>query len=233
MVMLVEARRWNEDDNLFHEIARDVGRAGEAAGMPHRLHPLTWWIDPAEGVWDQVYRRYKTLCILTETAESNTLAYPLSVRVRAGLARLKALLAWGNRRHPHLYYPGYPVDPVGGMFTEGAVALGKTMAQRRKSRLAIWRNMDHFRKLANDIPEKAKEKAIRFAWSGPTLKTGVGILTRARGKMKVKDVRLDGRKLRRSETRGYYAWHDACSTFVVVCIPELKRGKYVMEIALG
>jgi len=230
MVMWCATRNWNEDDNLFHEIARDVGRAGEAAGMPHRLHPLAWWTDPAEGVWDQVYRAYKSICILTETSEQNDVAYPLAVRVRTGLARVKALLEWGNRRYPQLYYPGYPVDPVGGMFTEGAVALGRTAAQRRKSRVAIWHNMPCFRKLANDIPEQAKRKIVRFEWAGPTLKTGIGILTRARGKMKVKAVRLNGKKLRPSETRGYYTWHDVCSTFVVTCIPELRRGKRVIEI---
>jgi|GEM_PF-1658285 len=231
MVLFCATKSWTEDDGLFHEIARDMARAAEKAGIPNRVHPLSWWTDPAEGVWDQIYRKYKTIGMLTETSEHNEMAYPAKDRVRSGLAKLKALLAWGNRRHPQLYYPGYPVNPVGGMFTAGLVALGKTAARRRKSRVALWRYIRRFPKVDYDIPEKPREKTVRMEYTGPRIRTGVGVQTRTRGRLNVREVRLDGRKLKPSETSGYYTWHDECSTFLVACIGDLKRGNHTVEIA--
>src|SRR5690606_17130656 len=106
---------------------------GEKSGIPHVVHPLTWpgWggpgLDhPSSTAW--MYRQYKSLVFLTESAEHNELAYPPKMRSAAGVHRLRALLELGNRRDPRLYYRGYPCQCVVGMFHAGAVAIGKTAA---------------------------------------------------------------------------------------------------------
>jgi len=50
-----------------------------------------------------------------------------------------------------------------------------------------------------------------------------------RGKLKLADVRLDGRRRRQSETSGCYRWTDGCSTFVVVVISDLRPGTHVID----
>jgi len=236
MVLFPWAKPYTEDEHLLHIIAADMAAAGERAGIPQMTFPLTWpgWSGPGPNapsttLWH--YRRFKSLVFLTENTEHNDHAYPLRHRVRAGLAKLKALLAWGNRRHPKLRYPGYPTMLAGGMFHRGVVALGKTTAARRASRVAIWRNVTKFDRLDYHCPQEAKRKIIELEYSGDPLPAGAGIQTFARGKLDVASATLDGRRLRKSETSGYYSFHDSCSTFTVVAIPRLEPRAYHIEIA--
>jgi len=235
MVLFPWTKSYTEDEHLLHTIAGDMAAAGERAGIPQMVFPLTWpgWTGPdpeapSTTLWH--YRRFKSLVFLTENTEHNDHAYPPRDRARAGLAKLKALLAWGNRRHPKLYYPGYPCMLAAGMFHRGVVALGRTAAARRASRVAIWRNVTKFDRLDYELPQQAARKTVRLQYSGERLRTGAGIQTFARGMLDIAAVTLDGRRLRRSETNGYYTFHDSCATFVVVAIPDLEPGAYQIDI---
>ena len=233
LALFPPTRPYTEDDYFLHRMVDDMARAGEKAGIPQSTFPISWWglkelDEPSSTVF--LYRNFKTLEVLTENTESNTHTYTLRDRARAGLAKVKAFLAWGNRRHPKLYYEGYPNMLAGGTFDRGLMAVGKTASVRRKSRVAIWKELDHFKKVNYDIPQEAKHKKVLLEYAGVRLKTGVGVQTAARGRLKVGRVTLDGRTLKPSETNGFYTWTDVCTTFVVVAIPDLKPGEYLIEI---
>lgn len=231
MVLYPATLPYTEDDNLFHALAADMARAGEAAGIPHMTHPLTWpgWggDDPAEPSTTLfAYRRFKSMVMLTESSESNACAYPMSMRVKAGLARLRCALAWGNRRHPRLAHGGYPCSLVAGMFLSGIVAVGATAAGRRRSRIEAWRNRAGFAKLDRRIPEEDRVKRLTLHYTGPALAQPVGIQSFAAGRLKVVSVMLDGQPADAIAR----TWHDRCATLTVVPVERLQPGEHELEI---
>ncbi|MGD0111705.1 MAG: M14 family zinc carboxypeptidase [Armatimonadota bacterium] len=235
MVLWSEPATYTEDDYLLHRIAAEMAEAGERAGIPNVAHPLSWpgFMSESPDVSSAcafAYRRFKSLPILTETCESNEYAYPARDRVRSGLAKLKALLAWGNRRHPKLHYAGYPCYLI-GMFQKGLVPVGKTAAARRRGRIALWRNWNGFKAFEVEAPEKPDEKRLKVEYAGPALACGAGFQVAVRGSRTIRSVRVNGRKLRSSESNGYYTWRQGCSTFIVVALADLQPGKYGIVIA--
>lgn len=236
MVLFPPSRPYTEDEHLLHQIAALMADAGERAGIPHVVHPLTWpgWGGPG---LDQpsstlmLYRRYKSLVLLTESAEHNEVAYPARMRSTAGVNRLKALLELGNRRDPHLFHHGYPCACAVGMFHAGAVAVGADAASRRASRIALWRQADCFEKLAPVLPEPAQARTLQVIYTGPTLTTGVGFQLRVAGRWHVRQITVNGRRLRPRENDGFYTWCDRYTTYAVAACPELTAGEH--EIAFG
>jgi predicted deacylase len=234
MVLYPSTKSYTEDDNLFHELALEACAAGERAGIPHMTHPLSWWDgDKPAGACHECYQRFHCISMLTETSESNKYSYPAADRAKAGLARLVAMLAWGERRHFGCYYAGYPCYIACGMFQSGVAALGRTAAQRRVSRLAIWRSVHAFKSCRAEIPEKWKEKRVVLEYAGKRIREGVGVQFTVRGHLKIVSIRLNGKRLKPSETEGYTTWRDGAATFVVAAIPDLKRGKHVVEARFG
>lgn len=236
MVLYPKTRVYTEDESLLQQLAREMADAGEKASIPHVVYPLTWpgWggDDPKEPSTTLfAYRNFKSIVFLTETSEDNLHAWPARDRVRAGLARVKTLLAWGNRRHPKLPWRGYPCLLAGGMFHRGLVAVGADAAARRRSRLAIWRNVARFKRFELENPEPPCEKRFAVEYDGEPLPHGIGFQIRARGQLRVREARLNGRRLRRSQADGYWSWHDACSTFVLIVVPQLAPGTYHGEVA--
>jgi len=219
------------DDYFLHVIADDMVAAGERAGIPQSTFCLSWWgVEPFESpsstAW--CYRMFKSTVFLTENTESNTYAYSVRDRARAGVAKLKALLKWGNGRYPKLPYPGYPCMIVGGTFNKGVVAVGKSAAARRRSRVDIWRNIDHFRRVSCLLPEPPKDKTIRIEYTGPRLSHGVGFQTNIRGKLTVDTITLNGRSLKQSE---YMSWSHGPATYLLVIMPVLNKGKYEIQVS--
>jgi hypothetical protein len=239
MVLYPWTRPYTEDGRLVAAIAEEMAAAGEAAGLPHLVHPLTWpgWWDNVEAEGSSrtllfMYRNFKSLCLLTETAESNEVAPPPALRAAVGLARVRALLAWGQRRHPCLYYPGYPINLVTNLFCMGITAVGPTTARRRKSRVGIWRNAASFQKLGGERPEYPDHKVVHCTYDGKTLPDGAGIQYRIGGRRDVRAVHLNGRQLTSSETDGFVSWQDVCSTFVQVNLPVFQAGSYELRLEL-
>src|SRR5690606_10296365 len=187
------AKSYTEDEALLHAIAREMATAGERGGIPHVVHPLTWsgWggpdpDQPSSTLW--MYRQFKSIVFLTETAEHNDMSYPEAMRVASGRGRLRALLAAGSRRHPKLYYPGYPNGMAVGMFVAGIVAVGKTAADRRRSRIAIWLQSKHFKKVSAKIPEPADLKTLLVNYAGEPITEGAGFQMHFAGRVTIDEV---------------------------------------------
>jgi hypothetical protein len=234
MVLYPRPRVYTEDDYLLHAIADEMARAGEQAGLPHVTHPLTWpgWGgDPSDEASTTLfaYRNFKSLVLLTEAPESDTFSPSAALRTRSGLATLKRLLAYGQTRHPFLRYDGYPCGLI-GMRYAGVAAVGRTATERRRSRIALWKNADGFKSFRATLPEEATVKRLAFEYTGAPVPEGAGLQFRSNGRMAVDSVTLDGRTLAPSETDGYGTWQDECSTFVVVALPKLEPRTYHVEI---
>ncbi len=209
-------------------------RGRPSAGIAQVTHPLTWpgWggDNPDEASTTLfAYRNFKSMVFLTETAESNEFSHPAAIRMRSGMAKLKALLEHGHQRHPKLYYSGYPCQLVTGVFVTGLVAIGKTARERRACRIDAWKARPYFRKLSLRAPEEAKVKQTTLQYDGPVLEHGIGVQGFARGRLAIKHVMLNGRRLRESQTNGYYSWHDGPTTLTVIAIPRLAPGEYRIE----
>jgi hypothetical protein len=239
MVLYPWTRPYTEDGRCLARLAEEMAAAGEAAGLPHVVHPLTW-----PGWWENIpadqephtlsfmYRRFKSLCVLTETSESNQHCAPAALRQAVGLARLRALLDWGQRKHPGSYYPGYPLELVTNLTVLGITATGATAQQRRRSRVEIWRNAPAFRSLTTDRPEAADRKRLRCCYQGPQFTAGAGLQFRTAGRWTVAGAQLNGRELAPSEVDGFLSWQDPCSTFVRANLPCLTAGDYELNVQL-
>ena len=222
------------DDYFLHVIADEMVSAGESAGIPQSTFCLSWWgVEPFDSASSTAwcYRLFKSVVFLTENTESNKYSYSVRDRGRTGLAKLKALLAWGNKRYPKLGYAGYPNMLVSGTFDRGLMAVGKTASARRRSRIDIWKNLEHFKRCAYVYPSPAKDKVFAVEYTGPSLPHGVAFQTNVRGKLAVDKVTLNGRTLQPSETNGYYSWTHDPATYLVVVVPNLKKGKYLIKVS--
>ncbi len=229
MVLWPWTRPYTEDGNLFQQIAADMAAAGETSGIPHLIHPLTWpgWGSGPEGTSTTLYayRRFKSLVFLTESAESDTEAYPPEQRVRAGLLRLESLLAWGNRRHPKLPCEGYPNLLTIGSFIGGVVAVGATAAARRASRIATWRQAEHFRRVAIALPQAARNKRLHVDYGGEKL-AAVGFLITAAGRLRPASVTWNGVQLQPDSDPGHKHWHVGGTTSVLISVRDLAPGQH-------
>ena len=235
MVLFPWTRDYTEDARMLHRMAEDMAAAGEKAGIPQLLHPLTWhgWGGPGRDsaactLWH--YDQFKSIVFMTENTESDEHAYPWKLRARAGLAKLKALLAWGNRRHPRLPYEGYPCMLACSMFDRGVVAFGETAARRRASRVAIWSQAAAFRRINYRLPQPCDRKVMVLDYQGALLRDCVGLQSLVQGRREVKRVTLDGRRVGRTGRHGFVTWHAGRMTFVMVPVPELKRGEHEMAM---
>jgi hypothetical protein len=231
MVLYPATKSYTEDDNTFHSIAADMCRAGEKAGIPQVTHPLTWpgWFD-ATCSTEFAYRNFKSIVMLTENSESNTHRYPAALTAKSGLAKVRALLQWGNRRHPKLYWSGYPNMLVSEFFSMGVLAWGANATQRRGSRLSIWKNAAHFKNFRLAYPEPRKAKKLLVDYAGPPLTDGVAFQLGVAGRERVQSVTFDGQPLRHSTAQGYYQFTDGPNSYVVAGLEKFQSGKHEFDI---
>ena len=233
MVLYPMTYPYLEDDNLLHQVAAEMVKAGEAAGLPHLSHSLTWpgWgnsdiNDRSSTVFH--YREFRSMVFLTETAEHNQHAHPAELRTAVGVARIKALLEYGNRRHAWFHYEGYPYSLI-GMNDAALAAVGRTAADRRASRVALWAGQNNFTTPRAVLPAAAKQK--RYAFSAKkAFESPMGVQFRCPTKMQVQAVTFDGKALSPSDTDGYLTWQDACSTYILIARPATKAGEHAVHI---
>jgi hypothetical protein len=118
-----------------------------------------------------------------------------------------------------------------GSYHLGLVAWGKTAAQRRSSRVAIWRNADHVAKLGvPEMPTSDRIKRVRLEYSGDDLADTIGLQIAVRHTTLPTLVTLAGKTLRLSPVNGYTTWRHKRMRYVVVALPRLTRGTYDIEV---
>ena len=82
------------------------------------------------------------------------------------------------------------------------------------------------------MPEESTRKRFSFVYRGSPVAEGAGLQVRVAGRMDVESLTLDGCALALSETDGYGAWQDDCSTFIVVVLLRLEARQYKIEVPL-
>jgi hypothetical protein len=231
MVLYPEPRRYTEDHNMLHSVAEAMCAAAELSGIPQLTHPMRWWDEVDHGVCARLYRRYKSLAFLTETAESNGPNHPLRLRIASGLAKVRVGLEIAAKKHPKLAFLGYPTDLVIGSYHLGIVAVGATAAERRSSRVAIWEQADHFVKVGPmNMPQLDRKKCIEVTYTGPPITTPVGIQLQTRHRSAPSVVKLNGVILQPGETSGYRFWRYRATSFVMAMMDSLQPGSQCLEV---
>jgi hypothetical protein len=110
--------------------ARDTGRIKVNApieGLGHHFYYVRNDITVAS----YLYNKYHTLAINCEVA------YEASA-----VARIRKMLELGLDTWRGEFFPGYPVNSVGGWGSMALTAWGDTAVKRRRSRVELWRNTD-------------------------------------------------------------------------------------------
>ncbi len=229
MVLHPAQRAYTEDFALIWQIMQDMAQAGEACGVPHHIHSMEWpgWND--RGPCAICYDRYKSISLLTESAESNAGCLPLRQRARTGLKRLLAALAHGQKKHPKAAYSGYSNHLVVGSFYLGVVAIGHNSEQRRHNRIRIWKQRDHIAQLQVQMPEQELSKICHLDYRGEDLGDACGIQLQCMGKRRIRRVTLNGHKMHKHPL--YKQWSNQSGTFVLVPIPHLKAAAYEIQIS--
>ncbi|HUT61188.1 MAG TPA: M14 family zinc carboxypeptidase [Phycisphaerae bacterium] len=145
----------------------------------------------------------------------------------AGAAVVKALLDVGNARAAWQAHGGYPVEILKGDFAASIRPIGRTAAERRASRAAIWPNRKFFRVGRREAPA-ARTVIVRAGfsgYSGDDAACGFELCCRVRGRHARLRVTLNGEPV---EPRTF---RDDCSTFASVAIrpPGCQDYELVLE----
>ncbi len=232
IVLYPMTRRYAEDDNILHEMARSMVQAAEKEGIPQYTHSLTWWGDNASETSStlQNYLRYKTLVFLIENCEDNSGSYPAELRARTGVAKIIAAMTYGQQRDRSCLHAGYANQIVTGLRNLAIVAVGDTAAKRRASRVEAWKQVDRFR-LNYVLPLAEKNKAYTLNYTGEPIGP-VGVQARITGHWQVDSLTVNGKAMRPSRTQGWHVFTDECSTYVLTTLPSLKAGVHMFNLTL-
>lgn len=229
LVLWPEQRAYTEDANTVHAVAAELCTAAQAAsGIPQLHHPMRWWSESDTGLCLRAYRGWKALALLIETAESDGPAHPWDLRIASGLAKIQRLLALGAERHPRLADTGYATDLVIGSYHLGLVAAGAGAAQRRASRVALWRQASNLRIGYAAMPQADAVKQVVVEHSGTTIAMPCGVQVQVRHRDGPRRVTVDG-----IEVRPTAVWRQGGSTFVTVVLSGLEPGQHRIDLVFA
>lgn len=99
---------------------------------------------PVEGAEEHFYLQKSRI---NDCVYSYLRTHSLSFIIEAGfeesiVARVRAMLLLGHERWRHEPYPGYPCNQVGCWMSMAIAGWGTTAAERRRSRVELWRKLD-------------------------------------------------------------------------------------------
>ncbi|PCJ58315.1 MAG: hypothetical protein COA79_13740 [Planctomycetota bacterium] len=212
------------DKNYVTEMANRMHQAAEKAG-----YPQTDFIVPSSFVDNgdhdlllslKLAVLYKTLGFGLETIEK----YYKEKEWRAsGVARLKELLDIGLSNHFQLKHPGYPNDLISGTKTFGLMAHGKTIAERRISRIELIKFLNNNFCLVDrgaDGPDQSARVKIFSKGINGDNPQRFSVIIRIKNPSEINQVMWKGKELTKDPTFGYETWQDDISTFILVHINE-------------
>ena len=140
----------------------------------------------------------------------------------SGRVPCAALLKMGSGRFPWEKDPGYPVNILHGDFRVSIRPVGNNAAERRASRIRIWRERKHF-----NLPQREMidldTTIARVRYFGADLPMEFALCLRMR-QNHINSVSLGGKDI------DFETFRDKCSTFVY--IPLLMERAGVLEVTI-
>jgi hypothetical protein len=135
LVLPTLGRHCSADNVIANVIANDMTRAAEAVGFPQQTpHLIECWTHAQPPPLQKLLlERFGTIGY---TLEMNEGYLTTAQQQASGLARLKALFDYGDRRSFGYPHEGYPLW-IGGGPMHGVVPYGRTAAERRAHRARL------------------------------------------------------------------------------------------------
>ena len=220
-------------ENVINQvIAHDMTRAAEAAGFPQQTpHLVECWTGEQDFIEKILFHRFGAIGF---TLEMNEGYLTTEETQRSGLARLKALFGWGNRRSFGLPWEGYPNGWLGGGPMCGILPHGRNPGDRRRSRAAIMPFMPQVPQFSRKPDRDGRCVTTLEITEGdapvpPAMTLGVRVYPWCT----IESAAFDGEPLDRDAFPTGYTVHDDddCSHLCVVDIgARLATGKHELHI---
>ena len=165
---------------------------------------------------------YLTWHSLVFGMETNHHALSAEDIATSGMVPCRALLEMGSTRFPWEKDRGYPVNILQGDFRISIRPVGKNSADRRASRMRIWKERTHFSMPQREMPDQQTTVA-RVRYFGTDLPMQFALCLRMR-RSPISSVTLAGRHL------DFETFSDHCSTFLY--IPVVMEHAGTVEIII-
>lgn len=151
---------------------------------------------------------YLTWHSLVFGMETNHHALSAEDIATSGMVPCRELLEMGSTRFPWEKDRGYPVNILQGDFRISIRPVGKNSADRRASRMRIWKERTHFSMPQREMPDQQTTVA-RVRYFGDDLPMQFALCLRMR-RSPISSVTLAGRHL------DFETFSDNCSTFLYI-----------------
>ena len=191
------------------------------------------------GIYPQGIKGLPQACIsnfnsIGFTLEMTENYYTIKENRESGMARLKEILKWGNKKSFNQPYSGYPVNIISGSSMWAFVSHGATAGKRRENRRDVFKALKRIPALERLSPDKDGAAIIRFEVTGEDtdVPQRYAVQCRLHNGAKLKSVIVDGRKMKEQGGEdGYVLRSDTCSKFALVSVNEpMAPGKHELKL---
>jgi len=208
-----------EDEMIYHAVAQRLIEGAAEAGFPFVVHTTKRNEGYNNFIAGLCHQRFHTLAFGMEV---NHHALTPAEAAASGTAVIGALLEAGNGRPWWEAQTGYPVNILAGDLFTSIRPTGHTAAERRVSRVAIWRDRRFFSLGQRETPTPTTLR-VPFTYTGyrdDAPRHAFALCCRIRGVGKRIKARLNGQTVEAT------TFADACSTYVSVDVHPSGKTDY-------
>jgi hypothetical protein len=212
-----------EDEMVYHAVAQRLIESAGRAGFPFVVHTAKRNEGYNNFIAGLCYQRFHTLAFGMEV---NHHALTPAEAAASGTAVIGALLEAGNDRSWWEARAGYPVNILAGDLFTSVRPTGRTTAERRASRAAIWRDRKFFSIGHREMPTPATVR-VPVSYTGyrdDAPRHAFALCCRIRGVGKPIKARLNGEAVEAA------TFTDACSTYVSVDVHPSGKTDYELVL---
>jgi len=213
-----------EDEMVYHAVAQRLIEGAAEAGFPFLVHTTKRNEGYNNFIAGLCYERFHTLAFGMEV---NHHALTPAEAAASGTAVIGAMLEAGNGRPWWEAGAGYPVSILAGDLFTSIRPTGRTLAERRASRVAIWRDRRFFSIGQREMPTRTTVR-VPFSYTGyrdDAPRHAFALCCRIRSIGKPIRARLNG------ETVEATTFTDVCSTYVSVDVHPSSKTDYELVLA--